>query len=87
MSASYRQVRNYLGQEGSNEGLVDEYMDLLQEPANVNDLDLFELMSFQNVSPVDAANIIKASERLGGFTSGRQLRRRYRVPAPGMDRT
>ena len=75
MAASYRQVRNYLGQEGSNEGLVDEYLDLLQEPVNVNDLDIFDLMSFQNVSPVDAANIIKARERLGGFTSGRQLRR------------
>ena len=75
MTASYRQVRNYLSQEGSNEGLVDEYLDLMQEPVNVNDLDLFELMSFQNVSPVDATNIINARERLGGFTSERQLRR------------
>lgn len=74
MAASYRQVRNYLGQEGSNEGLVDEYLDLLQEPANVNNLDLFDLMSFQNVSPVDAANIFKARERMGGFTGSRQLR-------------
>ncbi len=75
MTASYRQVQNYLGQEGSNEGLVDEYLDLLQEPANVNELDLFDLMSFQNVSPVDAANILKARERLGGFGDARQLRR------------
>lgn len=75
MSASYRQVRNYLGQEGSNEGLVDEYLDLLQEPSNVNEMDIFDLMSFQNVSPVDATKIIQARERLGGFTSGRQLRR------------
>ncbi len=75
MSASYRQVQNYLGQEGSSEGLVDEYLDLLQEPADVNELDLFDLMSFQNVSPVDAANILKARERLGGFGDARQLRR------------
>jgi len=75
MSASYRQVQNYLGQEGSSEGLVDEYLDLLQEPVNVNDLDLFDLMSFQNVSPVDATNILKARERLGGFGDSRQLRR------------
>ncbi len=75
MTASYRQVRNYLDQEGSNEGLVDDYLDLLQEPMNVNNLDLFDLMSFQNVSPVDAAAILGSRERLGGFTDGRQLRR------------
>jgi DNA uptake protein ComE-like DNA-binding protein len=75
MTASYRQVRNYLDQEGSNEGLVDDYLDLLQEPLNVNNLDLFDLMSFQNVSPVDAAAIIAARNRLGGFTDSRQLRR------------
>jgi len=75
MSASYRQVSNYLSQEGSNEGLVDEYLDLLADPVNLNNLDLFDLMSFQNVSPVDAAAIIKARDRMGGITSGRQLRR------------
>ena len=75
MAASYRQVRNYLGQEGSSEGLVDEYLDLLAEPANVNDLDLFDLMSFQNVSPVDAKAIIEAREKLGDLSSARQLRR------------
>lgn len=75
MAASYRSVRNYLGQEGSNEGLVDEYLDLLQDPVNINDLDMFDLMSFQNVSPVDAANILKARQRLGSINTARQLRR------------
>ena len=75
MAASYRSVRNYLGQEGSNEGLVDEYLDLLQDPVNINNLDMFDLMSFQNVSPVDAANIIKSRERLGAINTARQLRR------------
>ena len=74
LSASYRQVRQYLGQEGSNEGLVDEYLDRMRTPENVNDLDLFDLMSYQNVSPVDATNILKARERLGRFESARQLR-------------
>jgi len=75
LSAGYRQVRRYLGQEGSNEGLADEYLDKMREPENINDLDLFDLMSYQNVSPVDATNIIKARERLGQFDSARQLRR------------
>lgn len=74
LAASYRQVRSYLGEEGANEGLADEYLDLLLRPADVNDLDLYDLMSFQNVSPVDAANILSARQRLGRFEGDRQLR-------------
>ncbi len=74
LSASYRQVQRYLGQEGSNEGLADEYLDKMRSPENINSLDLYDLMSYQNVSPVDAANILKARERLGKFESSRQLR-------------
>lgn len=74
LSASYRQVRNYLGQEGSSEGLVDEYLDRLRNPENINDMDIWDLMSYQNVSPVDATNIVKARERLGHMETGRQLR-------------
>ena len=75
LSASYRQVQRYLGQEGSNEGLVDEYLDKMRSPENVNDMDLYDLMSYQMVSPVDATNILKARERLGQFENTRQLRR------------
>ena len=63
------------GPGGSSEGLVDEYLDKMRDPENVNDMDLYDLMSYQNVSPVDATNILKARERLGRFESGRQLRR------------
>ncbi len=75
LAASYRQVSRYLGQEGASEGLVDEYLDMMREPVNVNRLDLFDLQSFQNVSPVDAKNILLARERLGRFETDRQLRR------------
>lgn len=75
LSASYRQVQRYLGQEGSNEGLVDEYLDKMRSPENINEMDLYDLMSYQMVSPVDATNILKARERLGQFESQRQLRR------------
>ncbi len=75
LSASYRQVQRYLGQEGSSEGLSDEYLDKMRNPENINDMDLFDLMSYQNVSPVDATNILKARARLGRFENMRQLRR------------
>ena len=75
VAASYRQAARYLSQEGASEGLVDEYLDMMRDPVNVNGLDLFDLQSFQNVSPVDAKNILLARERLGGFDDARQLRR------------
>jgi DNA uptake protein ComE-like DNA-binding protein len=75
LSAGFRQVQRYLGQEGSNEGLADEYLDKMRHPENINRMDLFDLMSYQMVSPVDATNIIKARDRLGQFESTRQLRR------------
>ncbi len=74
LSASYRQVQRYLGQEGSSEGLVDEYLDKMRNPENINSMDLYDLMSYQMVSPVDATNILKARARLGRFESSRQLR-------------
>ena len=74
LSASYRQVRRYLGQEGSSEGLVDEYLDKMRNPENINSMDLYDLMSYQNVSPVDATNILIARGRLGKFESSRQMR-------------
>ncbi len=74
LTASYRQARNYLGQEGASEGLADEYLDMMLRPVDVNDLDHYDLLSFQNVSPVDATNILSARDRLGRFETDRQLR-------------
>jgi len=75
LTASYRQVRRFLGQEGAAEGLVDEYLDQLRDPQNINEADLFDLMSYQNVSPVDAVRIVDARDQLGSFENQRQLRR------------
>ncbi len=74
LTASYRQVSRYMGQEGASEGLADEYLDLIRDPVDVNQLDLFDLQSFQNVSPVDARNILATRSRLGRFENDRQLR-------------
>lgn len=71
--ASFRQIQRFLSQEGSREELADEYRDLILEPRDVNDLSLFALQSYQNVSPVDATAIIEARER-GPIQSQRQLR-------------
>ncbi len=71
---SFRQLQRFLSQEGASEELADEYRDQLLEPRNINDLSLYDLQSYQNVSPVDATAIIKARERSGEIQGERQLR-------------
>jgi len=72
--ASFRAMQRFLSREGASEELADEYRDLLLEPRNINDLSLYALESYQNVSPVDATAILKARKRSGGIQSQRQLR-------------
>jgi DNA uptake protein ComE-like DNA-binding protein len=74
LSASFRQVQNFLSEEGASEGLADEYLDRLRNPEDINDLDLYDLMSYQNVSPVDATAIVRARQQLGRLEGERQLR-------------
>jgi len=67
-------AQRFLSEEGSSEGLVDEYIDLLRTPRNVNDMDYFGLTTIQNVSPIDAVAILKA-RREKPFESTQELRR------------
>lgn len=72
--AVFETAQRFLSQEGVSEGLVDEYIDLLRVPRNVNDMDYFALTGIQNVSPVDAQAILKA-RREKAFESLQELRR------------
>ena len=72
--ASFRAMQRFLSREGASEELADEYRDLLLEPRNINDLSIYALESYQNVSPVDATAILKARKRSGGIQNQRQLR-------------
>ncbi|HVP39973.1 MAG TPA: helix-hairpin-helix domain-containing protein [Candidatus Saccharimonadales bacterium] len=67
-------VQRLLSQEGASEGLVDEYIDLLKQPRNVNNMDYFALTGIQNVSPVDATAILKARQEKP-FETTQELRR------------
>jgi DNA uptake protein ComE-like DNA-binding protein len=74
MEAAYDEVQRLLAQEGVSEGLVDEYLDLLRQPRNVNNMDYFDLVTIQNVSPIDAVAILKA-RREKPFETTQELRR------------
>lgn len=74
LEAAYDEVQRLLAQEGVSEGLVDEYVDLLRVPRNVNNMDYFDLTTMQNVSPIDAVAILKA-RREKPFETTQELRR------------
>lgn len=78
LESAYDLAQRLLSQEGVSEGLVDEYVDMLRVPRNVNNMDFFELTGVQNVSPIDAVAILKARKEKP-FDSAQELRR-----APGL---
>lgn len=67
-------VQRLLAEEGASEGLVDEYVDQIKEPRDVNTLGFFDLLGYQNVSPVDALAIVRERELAGRIENARQLR-------------
>ncbi|HEY3294663.1 MAG TPA: hypothetical protein VGL38_04455 [bacterium] len=71
---AYYRIENLGTEEGTNVGLVDEWIDRLMEPLNVNEASLDELMDLQNVSPADAVAIYMAVQRQGGIRGSRDLR-------------
>jgi DNA uptake protein ComE-like DNA-binding protein len=95
-------VQRLLSEEGASEGLVDQYLDQVRSPRNINRFGFQDLVSFQNVSPVDAVAILRERAQSGRFANARELRAapglsywgfrnlrdfvRYDDPAPGTDR-
>lgn len=58
-------VQRLLSEEGASEGLTDAYIDQIKDPRDLNRLGYFDLVRYENVSPVDAAAVL-AERRLSG---------------------
>ena len=71
---NYRQVERWTSQEGATEGLIELWLERLAEPININTASYEDIISFQNVTPVDAVAIIKLREQIGEFRYQRALR-------------
>jgi DNA uptake protein ComE-like DNA-binding protein len=74
MEDAYYRIEQLGTEEGTNVGLVDEWIDRLMEPLNVNEASIDELMDLQNVSPADAVAIYNAVKKQGGIRGVRDLR-------------
>ncbi len=69
----YSKVEDWTSEEGTNQGLVELWLDRLAEPINVNDATYDDLMALQNVSPVDAVAVLKRQQE-GSIDYPRALR-------------
>jgi DNA uptake protein ComE-like DNA-binding protein len=70
---AYYRIESLGTEEGANVGLIDEWIDRLAEPMNINTATLDELMDLQNVSPVDAVSIYNHIQRIGPLQGRRDL--------------
>jgi len=75
MNSIYYRIEQWAAQEGTNEGLIDIWIDQAKDPINVNTATITDLMNLQNVSPVDALAIVKQRDRTGDLRSVRDLSR------------
>jgi hypothetical protein len=76
---NYRKVEQWTSQEGASEGLIELWLDRLAEPININTASYEDIVAFQNVTPVDAAAILKLRKQMKTFRYQRALRN-----APGL---
>ena len=74
MSQTQRAIRSWGSSEGSNEALIDLWIDIAKDPPNINTASLYELMNLQNISPVDAVAIFSHRDAIGSYRSSRDLR-------------
>lgn len=70
----YFKLDQWSGREGTNQALVDSWIEQALEPVNVNQMSFGELLNLQGVSPVDAAAIINYRNEVGKISSSRDMR-------------
>lgn len=70
----YYQLDQWSGNEGINDALIDLWFEKALTPLDVNTASYDDLINLQNVSPVDAASIIRYRQLEGEIQNSRELR-------------
>lgn len=70
----YFRLDRWGGDEGTNQALVDFWIEQALEPVDINQIRYDQLINLQGVSPVDAAAIIGYRNQVGRISSLRDLR-------------
>jgi len=70
----YYRISDWAASEGTNENLVNLWIDLARNPLYINDADYNDLINLQNISPQDAMAVSDAIQRRGAINSRGELR-------------
>ncbi|MDD5766190.1 MAG: helix-hairpin-helix domain-containing protein [Candidatus Marinimicrobia bacterium] len=70
---NYYKVEQWISNEGASESYVDEWIDRLSNPVNVNEIGMFDLLNLSSVSPVDAVAVMNR-QKLGEIKNRNDLR-------------
>jgi DNA uptake protein ComE-like DNA-binding protein len=74
LSEAQRNIRSWGASEGSNEGLIDLWIDIAKDRPNINTAGIYDLMNLQNISAVDAVSIVNHRKAIDNYRSRRDLR-------------
>ena len=74
LSEAQRNIRSWGASEGSNEGLIDLWIDIAKDRPNINTAGLYDLMNLQNISPVDAVAIVNHRKAIENYRGRSDLR-------------
>jgi len=70
---NYYKVEQWISNEGASESYVDEWIDRLSNPVNVNEIGMYDLLNLSSVSPVDAVAVMNR-QKLGDIKNRNDLR-------------
>ena len=70
----YFRLERWEGNEGTNQALIDAWLEQALEPVPINQIRFDQLLNLQGVSPVDAAAIINYRRQVGRISGLRDLR-------------
>jgi len=74
ISEAQRNIRSWGSSEGSNEGLIDLWIDIAKDRPNINTAGVYDLTNLQNISPVDAVAISNHRKAIESYRSRSDLR-------------
>jgi len=74
ISEAQRNIRSWGSSEGSNEGLIDLWIDIAKDRPNINTAGIYDLMNLQNISAVDAVAIFNHRKAIESYRSRSDLR-------------
>ncbi|MCD6204401.1 MAG: helix-hairpin-helix domain-containing protein [Candidatus Marinimicrobia bacterium] len=70
---NYYKVERWISDDGASENFVNNWIDMLSNPVNVNTLSFFELLNLAGLSPIDAVAVVKR-QQVGNIQNRRDLR-------------